>query len=296
VFSQIARESLLAAQQSGASTILDSPTGHIRDFREQLCNESARWIGAPYLGHPTETMVQRVEDEYRLAHRIRVSSAWARRSLVARGVDDRKIFVVPQPIDLLRFAPPSAAEPVRTGPLTLVFVGTFSLAKGFQYLLRAIARLGSRHFRLRMIGGTGDPWCRRLLERLTAGLDVSHAPGDPRAAYASSELFVLPSLHDGFGLVVAEAMACGLPAITTDACGASEWIEHDTSGWVLPRGDEDALAITLDRALAQRARLPEMGEVARKSIERLTESVVARSLRQHVSESWNLGESRSLTA
>jgi len=284
-FTQIACESLAVARRQGARTILDNPNGHIRDFREALCRESERWTGWPYFGHPNEAMVERVEEEYRLADRIRVSSMWAKRSLVTRGVDAAKIFVEPQAIDLNTFVPAPSRNRAQ-GPLRLVFVGSFSLGKGFQYLLRAMARVGTHRVRLEMVGATGDVWCRRLLDRLKAGLDVVHAAGHPLAAYQRGELFVLPSLHDGFGLVVAEAMACGLPVITTDSCGASEWVDQGRSGWVLRAGDEDALTSALEEALQRRAELDDMGRAARQTVERLNDAGNAGRLRQWIGEEW----------
>jgi glycosyltransferase involved in cell wall biosynthesis len=287
-FTQIARESLVLARSRGASTFLDNPNGHIRDFRERLCSESERWTGWPFLGHPSESMVRRVEHEYRLADRIRVSSHWAKRRMVDRGVDATKIVVVPPIVDVNKFTPGERGS--ANGPLRLVFVGSISLGKGFQYLLRAIARLGARHFQLEMVGATGDPWCRRLLERLTIGLNVVHAPGDPVSAYQRGELFVLPTLHDGFGLVVGEAMACGLPVMTTDSCGAAEWIVPGDSGWVLPAGDEEALVTALEGALTRRRDLEPMGMVARRTADRLNDETCRGRLARCVAEHWRLSD------
>jgi glycosyltransferase involved in cell wall biosynthesis len=238
-------------------------------------------------------MVRRVEDEYRLADWIRVSSTWAKRSLIEGGVAEHKIIVVPQGIDLRRFEP--AQRAVRSGPLKLVFVGSVSLGKGFQYLLQAMTRIGARHVSLEIVGATGDPWSHRLLRRMSAGLNVALAPGDPIVAYQRGDLFVLPTLHDGFGLVVAEAMACGLPAIATDACGASEWID-DGSGWVIPRGDGDALVAALDRALTQRHALAEMGRAARRAIEPLDARSIRLQLQHAVSRMWGLGRADAQAA
>ena len=92
-------------------------------------------------------------------------------------------------------------------------------------------------------------------------------PGDPRAALAHAELLVLPTLEDGSPFAAAEAMASGLPVVTTTATGAAEWIRHDVTGWVVPPRSSDALAAVLAGALEQRHRLPEMGRQARLDTE-----------------------------
>jgi len=142
------------------------------------------------------------------------------------------------------------------------------LRKGFVYLLRAIKLLGPRVVKLEIVGATGDRWCRKLFESERRGLDLECTPGDPLAAYHRAELLVLPSLEDGFGFVVAEAMACGLPVIVTDCCGASEWVRADETGWVIRAGQAEALASALDHAMRRRAELRSMGRFAREDVER----------------------------
>ncbi len=282
---EIALESLRIAKTSGTRTILDNPTGHVRAFHAALDTESRRWTGWPFLGHPGAAMVERVESEYALADRIRVSSAWAKRSLVEHGVPADKVLVVPQTIDIRRFTP--VATPNEAGgPLRVVFVGSFSVGKGFQYLFDAIRAVGASRVQLEMVGATGDPWSRRLFARLKQGLDIRHAPGDPLPAYQRAELFVLPTLHDGFGLVVGEAMACGLPVIATTACGAAEWIEPGQSGWVVPPGSVDALAAALDNALSNRRALGDMGRLGRQLAESQNDAVHLGALRTAVQREW----------
>lgn len=268
VFTQIALETLRWARSAGVPTVLDNPNGHLRNFRDVYCQQSRQWCDSRYRGHPTEAMVARVEEEYRLADRIRVSSAWARESLVAGGVSRDKIDVVPQPIDLDKYRPlPRPARPAHQGPLRVCFVGSLDLRKGFVYLLRAARLVGHGRLELRLVGGTGDRHCRRLLARETTDLDVYVMPGDPRPAYQWADVFVLPSLEDGFGFVVGEAMACGLPAIVTDACGAVELVEPGVTGWIVPAADTAALAGALETAILRRGDLVGMGQRARAAVE-----------------------------
>lgn len=268
LFTQIALESLQALTPRGVPHVLDNPNGHIRDYRDAVQREADRWLTGPYPQHPTSAMVDRVEAEYRLAARIRVASSWALESMVAHGVARERITRVPHTVDLDRFVPRDDARD-DDGMLRVVFVGQVGIAKGFQYLLEAMRRLDTKRIATRFVGATGDPWCRRLFERLSAGLVIEASPGDPREAYHRADLLVLPTLHDGFGFVVAEAMASGLPVITTDRCGAAEWIRPGHTGWIVPAGDTDALAAAMDAAMHARARLRDMGMAARHDIEAL---------------------------
>jgi len=265
-FSQVARESLAWARLRGVATVLESPNGHIRSFRETYAREQARWCSGRYRGHPSIRMVERVEAEYLLADRIRVSSEWARRSLMGGGVPEGKLHVLQQPVNLERFRPPAGRER-EFGPLRVCFVGSLDLRKGYVYLLRALRRAGAERFRLEIVGATGDRSNRRLFAAERVGLAVDAAPGDPLPAYHRADLFVLPTLEDGSPFAVAEAMACGLPVIVTESCGAAEWVQPGTTGWVVPPADSDALAAALEGALSRRSELADMGRAARADTE-----------------------------
>jgi glycosyltransferase involved in cell wall biosynthesis len=266
-FTQVGLESLDWARQRGIPSVLDNPNGHIQGFAEVYRREAERLAGAVYRGHPTPAMIERVEREYDLADWIRVSSSWAKQSLVARGVSAVKVIVEPQPLDIVRFRPPATPREPAGGPLRVCFVGSMDLRKGFVYLLRVMRALGEGAVEGTFVGATGDRLCRWLWERESAGLPVTAAPGDPVPAYHRNELLVLPSLEDGFGFVVAEAMACGLPVVVTDQCGAAELVEPGKTGWVVRAGDLAALAGALEEAIRRRTELPLMGLWARSAAE-----------------------------
>jgi glycosyltransferase involved in cell wall biosynthesis len=265
-FTQVALESLEWARRAGVPCVLDNPNGHIAGFRDVYVRETWRQARRPHLGHPTPAAVRRIQREYALASAIRVSSPWSRDSMVGRGVPAEKVAVIDQLIDLERFRPP-ASRPAAEGPLRVCFVGSLDVRKGFHYLLRAIRRVGAGRVRLHIVGATGDRVSRQLFQREMQGLSVETMPGDPRPAYADSELFVLPTLEDGFGLVVGEAMASGLPVVVTEECGAAAWVEPGNTGWIVPAAREDALAATLEEALRRRWELPGMGASARAAVE-----------------------------
>ncbi len=261
-FTQVALESFAWASAHAVPAILESPNGHIRAFRQVYVDETARWCGGRYPGHPTLRSVTRVEREYTLATHLRVSSHWSRQSLETHGVSGKRITVLQQPVDTERFTPvPRTA----TGDaLRICFVGSLDLRKGFVYLLRALRSLEGPAT-VELVGGTGDRCSRVLLERERTGLPVTVAPGDPREALARADIFVLPTLEDGSPFAVAEAMASAVPVVTTSATGAAEWIRPGASGWVIPPASAEALADALNNAIRQRASLGEMGQLARAS-------------------------------
>jgi glycosyltransferase involved in cell wall biosynthesis len=265
-FTQVGLETLRWARRSGVPTILESPNGHIRNFRRVYETESLRWTSRRFRGHPVPAMVARVEDEYALADRLRVSSEWSRTSLVSYGIAAERVAVFQQPVNLQRFHPVAASPP--QGPLQVCFVGSLDLRKGFAYLLRAVKMLGSERIHLAIVGATGSRPCRQLFERERKGVDLTSAPGDPIPVYQTSELMVLPTLEDGSPFVVAEAMACGLPVVVTDSCGSAEWVRNGDTGWVIPPGDTEALAGILQEALRNRSKLREMGARACRDTER----------------------------
>lgn len=286
VFTQVGLETLQWARRADVPTILESPNGHIRNFR-RVNEESALAFGVRFRGHPHPAMVERVEAEYRLADRIRVSSRWSQQSLRAYGPIESEIAVFEQPVNLERYRP--LEGPVSSpGPLRVCFVGSLDLRKGFVHLFRAAKLVGPRNLVIEIVGATGDRCSRKLFASESRGLSISCAAGDPVPAYHRAELFVLPTLEDGSPFAVAEAMACGLPVIVTDCCGAAEWVRPGESGWVVPGADAEGLAAALEEAIKHRSALRAMGRIARQDTERRAAPHCLAPLRE-----WVFGENLS---
>ncbi len=267
-FTQVGLETLRWADAAGVPSILESPNGHLRSFREVYVTEAARLCGQRFRGHPTPGMVERVNGELALARRIRVSSQWSADSLAAGGVPAGRLTSLQQPVDLdwYRCGP---VEGPSAGPLRVCCVGSLDLRKGFVYLLRAMRSLDGRvPVRLRFVGATGDRCSRGLLERERQGLDVTVRAGDPREALAEADVFALPTLEDGSPFAVAEAMACSRPVITTTSTGAAEWVTPGDTGWLVAPASAAQLAEALAAAAGARPRLRQMGEAARTEAQR----------------------------
>jgi len=267
-FTQVALESLRWARRAGIPAILESPNGHIRYFRSVYERETERWCGQKYNGHPSMAMVERVEEEYELADRIRVSSEWSKQSLIDGGVPVHKIIVLQQPVNLHHFQPkPENHHEPQTERLRICFVGSLDLRKGFVYLLQAAKAIGTERVELEFVGATGNRCCAQLFARESIGVRQTCQPGNPLPAYHRADLFVLPTLEDGSPFAVAEAMACGLPVIVTDSCGSAEWVRSGLNGWIVPSGRVEPLAAALQEASVRRDELCDMGKLARTDTE-----------------------------
>jgi glycosyltransferase involved in cell wall biosynthesis len=191
------------------------------------------------------------------------NSTLTARSLTETGYPSHKVRVVPRggpPVDSAWRAlrPPDGSSPVQ-----VLFAGHVSVRKGGHLLLQAWQRLAPRAGAELWLAG---PWL--LPERLGKALPPSvRALGSlPQAelfrAYASASVLVFPTLLDGFGMVAAEALAHGLPVITTDRAGAADLITEGQNGFVLPAGDVDALSQRLEWCLSHPVELFAMREAA----------------------------------
>jgi len=187
------------------------------------------------------------------ARRVIATSRATAATLVADyGVPAASVVVAPPGTDP---APPAAGS---AGAETrLLSVGALVPRKGHDRLIAALSRLRAMRWRLTVIGDdTRDPAAATALRAAVreAGLDgrVDLAGTvDARAldaAYAGADLFVLASLHEGYGMACAEAVARGLPVIATDAGGLPEAVPPG-AGRLVPAGDVGALADALAEAI-----------------------------------------------
>jgi glycosyltransferase involved in cell wall biosynthesis len=167
-------------------------------------------------------------------------------------------------------------ESVPKEPNSLIVVGGHSPLKGLAHLLGAIRLLrGERDLRLTVVGGPPDGKYSPGLVQDYGLQDVVTFTGrisaeDLVKRYSASEVAVVPSLYEGFGFPAAEAMACGIPVISTTAGALPEVVGPDgEAGMLVPPGDPDALAGAIRRMMADDLMRKRMGEAARKRVESL---------------------------
>jgi alpha-maltose-1-phosphate synthase len=256
------------AARRGIARVWDLPLPHYEAIEDLWRAEASRWPGAidfaPHSEPPWKR--RRKDDELALATKVSVASAFTKRSL-ERTPARAPIVVVPYgfPVDAFtrRTVRPS-------GPFTVVSVGTHDLRKGTPYLLEAWKRAAIPNAELHLVGPM------RLAKTFLdgyAGL-FHHRPHAPKAdlgnVYAAADVLAFPTLGDGFGLVIQEAMSCGTPVMTTPCGGGPECIDDGVDGWLVPPRDIDALVERLRACAADRDQTFRLGQAARDRAERWT--------------------------
>ena len=222
---------------------------------------------------PDDAELDRAEREaLRHARRIIVTSHTTAEGLVAAGVDRGRIGVVPPGC---AFAPSSEAgpasllDPQRT--LRLLCVATVTARKGHLQLVEAMAGLKDLDCELDCVGSLErDPETvaavRRALQRHALEDRVKLLPerdaSELAAFYQSADVFVLPSWHEGYGMVLAEALTFGLPVVSTTA-GAIPEVVPPAAGILVPPGDVDALGRALREVITDPDRRARMAAAAR---------------------------------
>jgi glycosyltransferase involved in cell wall biosynthesis len=206
------------------------------------------------------------------AGRIIVTSPGTRRDLAGYGVDDRRVGVVLPGTD-----PAPLARGSKGSGLALLCVASLTPRKGHLDLLEALGGLTALDWRLTCVGSAErDPACadaiRATVDRLGLRARVTLVGERSETAlgpyYDRADLFVLASYHEGYGMALAEALARGLPVVSTTAGAIPETVPAG-AGLLAPPGDGPALAAALRKVMSEpelRARLRAGAQAARRCL------------------------------
>jgi glycosyltransferase involved in cell wall biosynthesis len=220
--------------------------------------------------HLTGRSFEALASEPRLANGIVSQSSFNASTLVENGIPADFIRLVPLGVDRSRF-PVRAAAPANNEPFTIIWVGVLSQRKGLTYFLDAVRMLQSRNVRVRIRGHRGSGG--DILDAYSdLELDVRYSESTASVVrdLQRSDVYVLPSLLEGFGRTIIEAMSCGVPVITTPNTCGPDVMEDGREGFIIPIRDSEALAAKLEWAVSNRRDLAEMGVAAGKAADKFT--------------------------
>jgi glycosyltransferase involved in cell wall biosynthesis len=278
------------AHAAGKPFLLDASIAHPLEkeaIYRQLRQEFPQWQQELEAKDPHSIKLEQQEMEK--ADRIVAATTFTKSTLVKHGVDPNKIIINPYGTDLTYFSSkweepttddrrttnddrlPTAATPPSTvnrqpSTITFSFLGILNARKGIPWLLRVWPALHASYPLIRLrLGGYGSlPPGYRLPE----GVEVCGfiEPQQRQAFLHQADVFVFPSYFEGFAQVIIEAMACGLPVITTTPTVGPELITPRREGFIINPGDDEALLSALQYFIEHPHQLKSMGRAARQAV------------------------------
>lgn len=279
-YSYASLEMLAAEKRRGVLTVLDQIDPGAVEFR-LVAEEMSRFpeMAGPRPEFPA-AYHERNRREWELADIIVVNSEWSREALIAEGVHPGKIEILPLAYESEdeqqkaegRSAPSqkenefqlSTSSVSTLPPLRVLWLGQVNVRKGIHYLLAGARLLERENIHFDVVGSPG------ILPGAVAATPRNltfHGPvSRDRAAewYRQSDVFVLPTLSDGFAITQLEALAHGLPVITTANCGRV--VEPGRTGFIIPPRDPQALADAILKFATDRKLSAVMAPACREAV------------------------------
>jgi glycosyltransferase involved in cell wall biosynthesis len=228
------------------------------------------------------------------ADRVHLTSEEERRALVDLGLALAPTTVIPNGVDLpTPFSPDAVSEDVRAllaDRFEILCFGRINWKKGLDRLICSLPEIGDARL---LVAGNDDNGFTAKLQGIARECGVGNrvrflprqiSGADREALFAAARIFVLPSVSENFGNVIAEAMIRGLPVVVTERVGAAE-IVRVSGGGVVARGGQDGLSVAIAKLLRSNERLAAMGAAgARYAREHLSWQRVAQLFEAMYSE------------
>jgi hypothetical protein len=243
-------EAMTAAKKSGGqAVVVQFDGGWLSDelYRREFA-QFPEWAAAAY--RRPDAWRRRVLQEWAVADKVIVNSSWVKQFVESEGVPAHKVHILPLAFE----HSPAGQDEVRRpdDSFRFLWVGGVSIGKGFHHAATAFKRLLDQGVKceLRVIGAVSIPPAKREALRGYLTLEGPKPKAEVMAAYRSSDVFLFPTVADGFGLTQLEALSQGLPVIASTRCG--EVVQNGISGWCLDPLNTDSLTAAMLTAATHR--------------------------------------------
>jgi glycosyltransferase involved in cell wall biosynthesis len=256
-----------AAKRRGGLFVLDRACPHC-DFQQALIRRESERVGVPFKSQPAWFRERQLE-EYEVSDAILVPSKYSARTFP----DQLTSKLVKAPL-MGRTKLPESGREEPNEQFTVGVVGGDPLRKGYLYLLRAWKKLALPSARLLIRSSTGFggfPALEALVKEMPSVELVGYVP-NLSDFYRRCDVFVLPSVDDGFGMALVEAMSNFVPCVATSNCGASELLTDGVDGIVVEPANEDQLEEAILRLYQSEELRRSIGEAAAKTARQLVNS------------------------
>lgn len=214
-------------------------------------------------------LLQRNDEEMALSQYFIVASNMSKRSLTFSGIKENTIFRVPYGVDFNRFSFVEKKEP--EAPLNLIYVGEISFRKGLHHLCKVVSEM-NKEVQLKLVGFYNSNNIIYREFKYCPNIEfmgfVEHE--NLTNLYQSSDLFVFTTLGEGFGLVVLEALSCGLPCVVSNLAGGDDAIKNGENGFVFEAGNDDDLKKKIMWFVCNKDKIPEMSKKCNAMVKKYT--------------------------
>jgi len=234
--SQFGLHSILCAKKQGLKAVCLRGSAHIL-YQDQILKEEFELQGVAYKAIAPWAIDKELQ-EYDAVDMIETISTFAYETFLEQGIAKEKLFLNPLGVELSLYHPIKKVDNV----FRVLYVGTLSLQKGIPYLLEALANLKLPNFELMLVGSMTDEITNTLSRYVNGFKYVGVVPRYELSNYYSqASVFVLPSIQDGFGMVLTQAMACAVPVIATTNSGGRDLITEGVEGFIIPIRSPEAI-------------------------------------------------------
>ncbi|MCQ2203684.1 MAG: glycosyltransferase family 4 protein [Bacteroidales bacterium] len=260
----IANETFKEAKKHGVKCLFEEPIGYWREMRRMLGEEVEKhpdWAVTMVGFEDSCAKLKRKDEELAMADLIFVASSFTKKTLDSYPGQLSNIEVIPYGF------PPVNNEriylPLEKRKLKLLYVGGLTQRKGIAYVFDSIKGLEDK-VELTVIGSGKIDECSLLKEELSKVNYLGTKSHDEvLSIMAQSDILLFPSLFEGFGLVVSEAMSQGTPAIVTDRTCGPDIITNEVDGWIVEAGSSAPIKRIIESVLRNPSCLKSLGESAR---------------------------------
>ncbi|NTE04817.1 glycosyltransferase family 4 protein [Agrobacterium tumefaciens] len=269
-YEHCALATLKKAKHQGIYTIYEQLSQHHTFFTKIAHQQFLRYPDLK--NHATSLLIndkaiarnKRRDEELKHADVILCNSSFTKNTLVQAGIEEKKITVIPlafpKPID-------QAKKRDKSKPIKFLYAGNQSLRKGSHLLYEAWKKCNftADEAELWLIGKMELP--QHLRDYLPGKVSIQNTipHHELLAIYSKVDVFVLPTLADGFGMVITESMSQGTPVITTENSAGPDLIEHNKNGWIIPTANVEALVNQMEQIVNNSCNLDELSKAALNS-------------------------------
>lgn len=272
-----AASTFIKAKEEGILCFYDLPIMFYQKVNSILSEEAElfpQYASAVQSVSEPKWKLDRKKTEIELADHIFVASSITKNSLVETGTPPEKVSIVPYGAPLEYYDYKEKDDDV----FRVLFIGRVGPRKGVHYLLSAWEKLNIPKSELLIIGLNEFP--DGVLEKYSDR--IKYIPYVPHSElnkyYNSADVFILPSLVEGFGLVILEAMTCGIPVIATNNTAAPDIIDNGKDGFIIPIRDIDEICQKIEWFYLNTDEHEKMKVNARQKAEKFTWSIYRKNL------------------